>query len=136
MKRGLWSAAVLSVVVAATLIAVVVSQQDRDESAANSADDISHTLINYEGSELDWCAEHSVPEWACTKCSPDLIDQFKATGDWCGGHDLPESHCRLCNPGIEFPQELMLRRRSIELTEDEIKVSLFFRPNTAVCATN
>ncbi|MFH2056897.1 MAG: efflux RND transporter periplasmic adaptor subunit [bacterium] len=86
--------------------------------------------------ELDWCAEHSVPESACTRCNPDLIEQFKAAGDWCAGHELPESHCRLCNPGLEFPQEVVFRAARIELAEREIEVSLYFRPNAEICATD
>ncbi len=86
--------------------------------------------------ELDWCAEHAVPETECALCNPALIDQFKAAGDWCAGHDIPESHCRLCNPEIAFPQEEILRQRSREQTNEEISVSLFFRPNASICATN
>lgn len=84
----------------------------------------------------DWCAEHSVPESQCTKCNPALIDTFRSSGDWCAGHGLPESHCRLCNPGIVFPQEELLRTQRMESAGKEIEVSLFFRPNAAVCATN
>jgi len=46
----------------------------------------------------DWCAEHNVPESACTRCNPGLIAQFKEKGDWCAGHNLPESQCVKCNP--------------------------------------
>lgn len=86
--------------------------------------------------EQDWCAEHAVPESACTICNPALIDQFKANGDWCAPHDLPESHCRLCNPGISFPQEEIQLSLSKELDDDGISVSLWYRPNSVVCATN
>ncbi|MCP4704445.1 MAG: efflux RND transporter periplasmic adaptor subunit [candidate division Zixibacteria bacterium] len=86
--------------------------------------------------ELDWCAKHSVPESECALCNPSLIDKYKASGDWCGGHGLPESHCRLCNPEIKFPQEEILKARLLETFDDEIKVSLFFRSNTKICATN
>jgi cobalt-zinc-cadmium efflux system membrane fusion protein len=85
---------------------------------------------------LDWCVEHSVPESECTQCNPALIDQYKASDDWCAGHDLPESHCRLCNPEIEFPQEKILVVRQLESTGNNIEVSLFFRSNKNVCATN
>jgi len=85
---------------------------------------------------LDWCAEHAVPESACTRCNPTLIEQFKTSADWCGPHDLPESHCRLCNPDISFPQEEILRTRSMESADNKIEVSLWFRPNAQVCATN
>ncbi len=85
---------------------------------------------------LDWCSEHSVPESECTKCNPEMIAHFKQTGDWCAGHDLPESHCRLCNPEIKFPQEEIILAQSLEHSNDEIIVSMFFRPNTEVCATN
>jgi cobalt-zinc-cadmium efflux system membrane fusion protein len=85
---------------------------------------------------LDWCYEHSVPESQCTKCNPGLIEQFKATGDWCVGHALPESHCRLCNPGIRFEQEEILSAQARERADHGIAVSLLFRPNTPVCATN
>lgn len=84
----------------------------------------------------DWCVPHRVPESECTQCNPALIDHFKETGDWCAGHDLPESHCRLCNPGIVFPQEEILRTRTAEFGDEEVRVSLFFRENAAVCATN
>lgn len=84
----------------------------------------------------DWCFEHSVPESQCTKCHPALIDKFKATGDWCGGHNLPESHCRICNPGLRFAQEELILKQTFEEAEQEIMVSLFFRPNQSVCATD
>jgi len=85
---------------------------------------------------VDWCQEHSVPESECTQCNPSLIDHYKESADWCVGHALPESHCRLCNPGIEFPQEEILKARLLRLSQDEIEVSLFFRSNANVCATN
>lgn len=51
--------------------------------------------------EDDWCREHNVPESLCTRCNPELVEQFKAKGDWCGGHKLPESQCLKCNPGFK-----------------------------------
>ena len=112
--------------------------QDPREIADSAKAEIGEVLDSSEvGNEvLDWCAEHAVPESECALCNPALIDQFKADGDWCAGHGLPESHCRLCNPGISFPQEEILRRRSLEQGDEEISVSLFFRPNATVCATN
>ena len=89
-----------------------------------------------DGGELDWCAPHAVPESECTACNPSLIQSFKDKNDWCAPHDLPESHCRLCNPGISFPQEDILRTRSAELAETGIEISLNFRPNAEVCATD
>ena len=93
-------------------------------------------LTDTEDPLADWCYEHSVPESVCTQCHPTLIAGFKESGDWCAGHDLPESHCRLCNPGITFPQEEILRTRSLELAENEIEIDLYFRPNASVCATD
>ncbi len=84
----------------------------------------------------DWCYPHSVPESECTKCHPELIEQFKETNDWCPPHDLPESHCRLCNPEISWPQEALIRELAMEQADDDISVSLFFRPNSPICATN
>jgi hypothetical protein len=52
------------------------------------------------GSHDDWCGEHAVPESQCTRCNPDLIAAFKATGDWCAEHGMPESQCLACNPGL------------------------------------
>lgn len=85
---------------------------------------------------LDWCTAHSVPESECTQCHPELIDGFKERYDWCAGHGIPESHCRLCNPGISWPQEEILRDRRMAEADSDIAVSLFFRPNEPVCATN
>ena len=52
------------------------------------------------GSHEDWCGEHAVPESQCTRCNPDLVAAFKATGDWCEEHGLPESQCLKCNPDL------------------------------------
>ena len=84
----------------------------------------------------DWCAEHRVPESECTRCHPELAETFKADGNWCGGHGLPETHCRSCNPDLKFPQEEILKSSPARPSDDEIRVSLFFRPNAEACATN
>ena len=54
------------------------------------------------GSHEDWCGEHQVPESQCTRCNPDLVPAFKATGDWCQEHGLPESQCLKCNPDLKI----------------------------------
>lgn len=54
------------------------------------------------GSYEDWCGEHQVPESQCTRCNPDLVPAFKATGDWCEEHGLPESQCLKCNPSLKI----------------------------------
>lgn len=54
------------------------------------------------GSHEDWCEEHQVPESQCTRCNPDLIPAFKATGDWCAEHAVPESQCLKCNPKLKI----------------------------------
>ncbi|KAA3637032.1 MAG: efflux RND transporter periplasmic adaptor subunit [Calditrichaeota bacterium] len=112
-----------------------------DHAGHNHAEGEGHgtsetTTIATATDEFDWCREHSVPESTCTKCNPSLIPSFKESGDWCAGHDLPESQCRLCNPGIRFPQEEILRTMNAELADKEIAVSLFFRENQEICATN
>lgn len=54
------------------------------------------------GSHEDWCGEHLVPESQCTRCNPDLVAAFKATGDWCEEHGMPESQCLACNPELKI----------------------------------
>jgi hypothetical protein len=54
------------------------------------------------GSHEDWCGEHAVPESQCTRCNPELVAAFKATGDWCEEHGLPESQCLACNPDLKI----------------------------------
>jgi hypothetical protein len=54
------------------------------------------------GSYEDWCGEHEVPESQCTRCNPELIAAFRATGDWCEEHGLPESQCLICNPDLKI----------------------------------
>ena len=54
------------------------------------------------GSHEDWCGDHGVPESQCTKCNPDLVAAFKATGDWCAEHAIPESQCTLCDPNLKI----------------------------------
>lgn len=114
-------------------------EEGRNDVAQDSHDGHDHDgqhVVDGSADQLDWCAEHEVPESECTQCHPQLIERFKATGDWCAGHDLPESHCRLCNPGITFPQEKSLQPEQIAFDESEIEISLMFRPNSEVCATD
>lgn len=54
------------------------------------------------GSHEDWCGEHGVAESQCTRCNPDLVPAFKATGDWCEEHGVPESQCLKCNPELKI----------------------------------
>lgn len=107
------------------------SHEDDSRAAAPASDPAP-----VEAGELDWCAEHAVPESECTKCNPGLIAHFKEINDWCAGHDLPESHCRLCNPGITFPQEEVFLKQQQELLKREFEVTLRYRQNAEVCATN
>lgn len=113
----------------------IVQEEILDEHG-HSPDVHNAIAITDEQLESDWCKEHAVPESVCTRCNPSLIESFKESGDWCAGHDLPESNCRLCNPEIIFPQEELLRVRTLEQAESEISVSLFFRTNASICATD
>lgn len=70
-----------------------------DTSAPTQAEE--HAPAGFEpGSHEDWCGEHQVPESLCTRCNPELIPAFEATGDWCAEHGLPESQCMVCNPDL------------------------------------
>lgn len=72
-------------------------------SAAGSVAPAGHAAAGVKpGSHEDWCGEHAVPESQCTRCNPDLIAAFKATGDWCAEHSLPESQCLKCNPDLKI----------------------------------
>ncbi len=68
---------------------------EEDEHAGCSQGITGGTPVPPEG--VDWCAGHGVPESACTKCNPALVEKFKAKGDWCAEHALPESQCVKCN---------------------------------------
>jgi thiol-disulfide isomerase/thioredoxin len=46
--------------------------------------------------------EHRVPQEACTRCNPHLVERFQAANDWCGPHGVPESQCFLCHPDLSF----------------------------------
>ncbi|WP_437717723.1 hypothetical protein WMF45_15680 [Sorangium sp. So ce448] len=71
-------------------------EQTQAKAAAHAPADVKP------GSHEDWCGEHQVPESQCTRCNPDLIPAFKATGDWCAEHGLPESQCLKCNPDLKI----------------------------------
>lgn len=62
----------------------------------------SHAEGIVPGSYADWCAEHGVPETACTRCDATLIAAFKATGDWCEEHGFPKSQCLSCDPNLKI----------------------------------
>ena len=109
---------------------------EHGQPAAVSAEAHAGDAESADLAELDWCNLHSVPESQCTACDPSLIASFKETGDWCGGHGLPESHCRLCNPGIVFEQEEIIRARRLEQSGDDLEITLNFRPNAKLCATD
>ncbi len=126
---------VFSVLALALAAIVLLAKKDKaTESLSKSAESVPAADADIS----DWCAEHAVPESACTLCHPNLIEGFKAQGDWCAEHGLPESHCRLCNPELRFPQEaaLIVAPDTFAIASDDIEVELFFRKNSPVCATN
>ena len=67
---------------------------DDDHDEENGHDGHGHE----DAEAADWCAEHRLPESACTVCNPSLIEEFQEAGDWCAGHGFPESVCPSCNP--------------------------------------
>jgi len=122
------------------VIAVVVLIVKSDNSVGSKSEE-GEALTAAQDTDVDmsdWCAEHAVPESACTLCHPELIESFKAKDDWCAEHGIPESNCRLCNPDLRFPQEMALAEQSdtFAVSSDDIEVELFFRKNSPVCATN
>lgn len=83
------------------LLATLLACGGSTESAADKSSASPHAPSGVEpGSHADWCGEHAVPESQCTRCNPDLVPAFKATGDWCAEHGLPESQCLACNPEL------------------------------------
>jgi hypothetical protein len=104
MKKLLGLFATTTLVVA---LAACSKSDSKDSKEPASADDhadkasAGHAPADVEpGSHEDWCGEHAVPESQCTRCNPELIAAFKATGDWCEEHGLPESQCLECNPDL------------------------------------
>jgi cobalt-zinc-cadmium efflux system membrane fusion protein len=105
------------------------------------------------------CAPHHVDETVCTRCNPDLIPTFEASGDWCAGHGVPESQCAACHadvaaagvapPGVDFTDEHIGHdheegegHSAIESTDVVQRagefypgLSIVFRDNEAGCAT-
>ncbi|WP_437979191.1 hypothetical protein WMF11_25090 [Sorangium sp. So ce295] len=77
------------------------SAKPEQQSAASEAKGHAPKEVK-PGSHEDWCDEHQVPESQCTRCSPELVPAFKATGDWCAEHGVPESQCLKCNPNLKI----------------------------------
>ncbi len=48
-----------------------------------------------------WCAEHGVPESACSQCSAKVAADFQKKGDWCTDHDRAKSQCFICDPSLK-----------------------------------
>ncbi len=67
-------------------------QASRSEGATQHAHDHGQQSVS------DWCSHHQLPESKCTKCSPELVAEYKAAGDFCAAHGFPESVCPSCNP--------------------------------------
>jgi hypothetical protein len=83
------------------LLAVALSPacKDKERSAAPAVTGASILAPGVKpGSHEDWCEEHQVPESQCTRCHPELIPAFKASGDWDEEHHLPMSQCTECTP--------------------------------------
>lgn len=73
---------------------------NKNQAQANTTERADAEVVP--GSYADWCAQHGVPESACTRCDPSLIAAFKATNDWCAEHGVPESQCLRCNPELKI----------------------------------
>lgn len=89
---------IVSVLSFASFLLAGCSEESPPDSASSNAEHAPASTVP--GSHEDWCGEHEVPESLCTRCNPDLIPAFRATGDWCDEHGLPESQCRACNPDL------------------------------------
>jgi len=61
----------------------------------------AHSELSLVGDDAPRC-EHNVPAEVCTRCNPELEDQFREAGDWCRGHRIPESQCWRCHPDLSF----------------------------------
>lgn len=90
--------AIVSVLTFTSLVALAGCSEESPSTPSTEAQHAPSSAVP--GSHEDWCAEHEVPESLCTRCNPDLIPAFQATGDWCEEHGLPESQCRACNPDL------------------------------------
>jgi len=86
--------------VLSSVLSVFVLAACSEEAPSDPADTRHAPASAVPGSHADWCGEHEVPESMCTRCNPDLVPAFQATGDWCDEHGLPESQCRACNPDL------------------------------------
>ncbi|MGM0577108.1 MAG: efflux RND transporter periplasmic adaptor subunit, partial [Myxococcota bacterium] len=64
---------------------------DQEARASGHAQDAEYPMT-------PWCKGHGIPESMCTRCHPELVDEFKDNGDWCAEHGFPESACPVCNP--------------------------------------
>lgn len=93
----------LSALFALLLPLAACSKEEPSASSAQATTSATHAPTGAKpGTYEDWCGEHSVPESQCTRCNPDLVAAFKATGDWCPEHGLPESQCLKCNPDLKI----------------------------------
>ena len=90
-----------------------------EDIAAPKAEEESDGELDAQETDGAWCAEHNVPESACTRCNPSLVAAFKAKGDWCGEHGLPESQCLPCNPGLKAVFQQQRTAAEVELSDLE-----------------
>lgn len=99
MNRTIAWIAALTMVFSLT---VACNKEKKTEPTASKTASAAAASSVKPGSHEDWCDEHQVPESQCTKCHPELIPAFKATGDWCEEHQMPESQCRKCKPDLKI----------------------------------
>jgi thiol-disulfide isomerase/thioredoxin len=70
-------------------------------STASSTQHGTASNLTTSAESLELC-EHKVPGETCTRCHPELVDQFKKVNDWCAEHSVPESQCLICHPDLSF----------------------------------
>lgn len=92
------SSAILTLAIAAIVVAGCSSQGPADKGKNNAAAESEPTSNTV---AVNWCVEHGVPEDICARCSAKVAAAFKQKGDWCEEHDRPESQCFLCDPKRE-----------------------------------
>ncbi len=80
------------------LVSCQTARNDRGNEPELRDDDEHAGEASRVGDPSDWCRGHALPESMCTKCNPELLEGFLASGDWCAEHELPESVCPQCNP--------------------------------------
>ena len=95
------------------------------EQLADSSDNAADTVPAESTTTTTETCEHGLTATLCTRCHPNLVAVFQASGDWCAEHQFPQSLCPVCasSGDAPLPEHAAIEGQTVRLGSPDLEVA-------------